>query len=125
MSLLNGNIYLLLNHYYKHGLIEGRISNEKEFYTLYPEFCLDFYEKYQKNLDFFNKDKYLLMYYYNEVFTNKLFKININSKYFDEAKLKILNYHNSLININNSLKNIFNLYKNIPELSEYLTHDMN
>ena len=77
-----------------------------DIYNKYPEFCLDFYEKYQKNLDFFNKDKYLLMYYYNEVFTNKLYKININSNYFDENKWRILNYHNSLINVNNDLTNL-------------------
>jgi hypothetical protein len=57
----------LIHQYKEYGSMEGRIASEVEFYELYTDFDLDFYNSFYPDLSIFNGDKYLLMWHYHNL----------------------------------------------------------
>ena len=123
IDLFNLSDKQLVYHYLNYGINENRITCEKDFYTLYPDFNVENYRNINKSL--FKLNKIQLLSHYHNIGRKKniMTTNNIINEYFEETINKTLPKHidNNLLSENTSLtetnrKNIFrNLCKDYIE----------
>ena len=124
----------LIDHYYKHGIYENRLSNlnysNQEFYNLYPYFNLEFYKKFNTDLNFNNDIEFLnhyslignkinKKYYEFDIdFTqdNYLEKINedniLKDKIYNHSNIRNIKKNKELINFNKKYEKKFYIFNN-------------
>jgi glycosyltransferase involved in cell wall biosynthesis len=122
----------VLTHYETHGRQEDRLPSSTKFYTLYPEFDINLYKSYNRDIIHLNNDELLCHFHHHGRFEGRLYKkspsiessplpptilleplINLSKRsYVEETSLQTIVCNNMKCPIDPKL---MNLLKNKPE----------